>query len=105
MSAFSKIAKDAEVATSEPSWTALTKEKVRDWWSIDLRGETEKLEVIGPWSETEGGSVDPEGKLGHRSARVKATREGSEKQKEVEMEVDGQVRQEEGAEIQSPKRK
>ena len=28
-------------------WTALTKGKERDWWSIDLEGEVEKLEVSG----------------------------------------------------------
>ena len=60
---------------SESSCTALARiwqgEKERDWWSIDLEGEMEKLEVMGPWSGTEGGSVDLKGKMGDRSARTK----------------------------------
>ena len=56
---------------SESSWTALAKGKERNWWSIDLEGEMEMLEVVGPWSRTEGGSVDPTWKMGHRSARTK----------------------------------
>ena len=44
---------------SESSWIALGKGKERDWWSIDLEGEIEKLEVIGLLSRTEGRSVDP----------------------------------------------
>ena len=59
MSASSKMAQDAA------SWTALAKEKERDRWSIDLEGEMEKLEVEGPWFGTEGGSVDPKGKMGN----------------------------------------
>ena len=35
----------------------------------------EKLEAKGPWSGTEGDSVDPKGWMGHRSARVRAARE------------------------------
>ena len=65
----------------------------------------EKLEVIGPWSATEGGFVDPKGKMGHRSARAKAAKEEREKLKEAEVEVEGEVPQEESAEIHSPKRK
>ena len=38
----------------------------------------EKLEVTGPWSRIEGGSMDPKGKMGHRSASVRAAREESE---------------------------
>ena len=60
---------------------------------------------MGPWSETEGGSVDLKGKVGHKSARVKTAREESEKLKEAEMEVDGEVPQGESAEIQSTTRK
>ena len=97
MSASSKMAQDADDAMSESSSTALAKGKERDWWSIDLEG--------GPWSGTEGGSVDPKGKMDHRSARTKFAREESEKPKEAEMDVDGAVRQEASVEIQSPKRK
>ena len=63
----------------------------------------EKLEVLGPWSGTEGEFVDPKGKVSHRSARAKAPRE--EKLKEAETELDGEMPQEESAEIRSPKRK
>ena len=59
MSASSRMGKDAVEALSESSWTALAKSKERGWWSIDLEGEMEKLEVISPWSGTEGGSLDP----------------------------------------------
>ena len=47
MSASSRMAQDADDATSESSWTALAKEKERDW-SLDLEGEMDKLEVVGP---------------------------------------------------------
>ena len=63
-SASSWVAQDADDAMSEPSWTALTKRKERDWWGIDLEGEMAKLEVVCPWSRTEGGSVDPKGEIG-----------------------------------------
>ena len=56
----------------------------------------EKLEVVGRWSGTEGGSVDPNRKMGH---------EVKEKPKEVEMEMDDDVLQEDRVDIQSPNRK
>ena len=104
MSASSKMAKEADEAMSESSWTVLAKRKERGWWSIDLEGDTEKLEVEGPWSGTKGGSVDPKGKMGRRSARTKVAREESAKPKEAQMEVDGDVGQEASVEIQSQKR-
>ena len=64
MSASSQIGKDA---WSESSWTALAKSKERGCWSIDLEGEMEKLEVMGPWSGTEISSVDPKGEMVYRS--------------------------------------
>ena len=64
-----------------------------------------RLEVVGLWSGTEGGSVDPKEKMGHRSARTKKTYEESEELKEAEMEVDDAVPQEAGAGIQSSKGK
>ena len=67
--------KDPDEALSESSWTALAKGKDRGWWSIDLEGEMEKLEVVRLLSGTEGGSVDPKGEMGHRSASEKAARE------------------------------
>ena len=90
---------------SESSWTALAKGKERNWWSIDLEGEVEKLEVTGPWSGTEGDSVDPKGEVGHRSDRTKASREEKERLKEDETEVDGDAPQGKSAERQSLKRK
>ena len=48
MSASCKEAQDADDAMSESSWTALAKEKDREWWSTDLEGEMEKLGVAGP---------------------------------------------------------
>ena len=45
-----------------------------------------KLEVVCPWSGTEGGSVDPKRKMGHWSSRTKITKEESEKPKEAENE-------------------
>ena len=63
MSAFSRMAQEVDEAMSQSSWTALAKEKERDWWSIDLEGEVEKLEVSGPWSGTKGDSVT--GEMGH----------------------------------------
>ena len=65
----------------------------------------EKLEVVGPWSGTEDGSVDPKEKMGHRSARTEVAREDGEKPKEAEMEVDGDVPQEASVEIQCLERK
>ena len=71
MSASSRVAQEADDAMSEPSRTPLAKGKARDWWSTDLEGEMEKLEVTGPLSRTEGGSVDPKGKMGHKSVRTR----------------------------------
>ena len=79
VSAFSKMPKEVEEVMSESSWTVLAEGKERDWWSIDLKGDMEKLEVVGPWSGAEGGSVDPKGKMSHRSARTQTAREESEK--------------------------
>ena len=62
MSASSKMAQDADDAMSESSWAALATGKERGWWSIDLDGEIEKLEVVGLLSGTEGGSVEPKRK-------------------------------------------
>ena len=44
MSASSKRTKEADEAMSETSWTDLASGKERDWWSIDLEGDMEKLE-------------------------------------------------------------
>ena len=68
----------------ESSGTALAKEKESEWWSIE--GDMEKLEIVGPWSGTEGGSVD---------SKREICQEEREKPKEVEMEMDDDVLQEE----------
>ena len=67
LSASSRIAQEMDEVISEASWTALAKEKGRDWWSIDLEGEVEELEVECPWTTTKGDSMDPEGKMNHQS--------------------------------------
>ena len=77
MSTSSRMAQEVDEAMSETSWTALAKEKERDCWSIDLEGEVEKLEVRGPWSVTEGDSVEPKGEVGHNPDRTR----GSKKRK------------------------
>ena len=84
MSASSKMAQDAEDAMSESAWTVLAKEKERDWWSIDLQGEMEKLEVVRSFSVAEGGSMDAERKADHWSARKMSTKEEGEDVKGAE---------------------
>ena len=70
MSASSWVPQDADDATSEASWTAMVEVKERDWWSVNLEGEMEKLEVAGPWSgQREDG---PTGQLGQKSQEKKA---------------------------------
>ena len=76
MSASLKMAQETDEAMSELSWTALSKKKESDWWSIDLEHDMEKLEVVGPWSGTEGGSANPKGRwvagqLGQKSQEKK----------------------------------
>ena len=55
----------------------------------------------GEWQHESPFSVDPKGKMGHRSVRTKVAREGSETPKEAEMEMAGVVPQEASVEIQS----
>ena len=106
-------AQETNDAISKSSWTSLAKVKERDWWSADLEGQNgEKLEVVGLLSGTEGGSVDPERKMGHWSGRTKITKEESEELKgagnekqEKYMEVEEATLQEVSVEVQSPKRK
>ena len=45
MSASSRMVQEVDEVTSESYWTALAKGKERYWWSIELEGEVEKLEV------------------------------------------------------------
>ena len=71
MSTSTRMAQEVDEAMSESFWTALAKEKERYWWSIDLEGEMGKLEVRGPWSVTEGDTVEPKGEVGHKSDLTK----------------------------------
>ena len=65
---------------SESSWTALAKDKERDWWSTDLEGEVEKLEVIeGPLSRSEGDSLDPNNEVGPQVRSDKGNKRGKGK--------------------------
>ena len=43
----SKKMKDMDETTSEASWTAVTKGKEKEVWSLEPEGEGEKLEAIG----------------------------------------------------------
>ena len=69
----------------------LVQGKERDWWSVDLEGGMEKLEVEGLLSRTEAGSVDPKRKMGHWSARKTTGKEGREKLKGAENEKTGKA--------------
>ena len=83
-----------EDGKSKASWTALPKEKERDWWSIDLEGEVEELEAGCPRRVTKGESMDPEGEMNHQSDGKKAAIEEDEILgifKEDIMEVDMEV--------------
>ena len=46
MSASSRMVQEVDEATSESSWTSLAKVRGRDWWSVDLEGDMEKLEAV-----------------------------------------------------------
>ena len=65
------------------------------------RVEAEKLEVTILWNEAEGVSVNPEGESRHEQRRAKTTR----KEREMERKDGRNAPGEEGAEIQSPKRR
>ena len=73
MSASSRIAQEMDEGD-----VGRAKEKVRYWWSIDLEGEVEELEVGFPWTATEGDSTDPEGEMNHQSDGEKAAVEEEE---------------------------
>ena len=112
MSVSSKIAQEMEEKKSEASWAAPAKEKVRHWWSTDLEGEVEELEVECPWTVSKGDSMDPEGELNHQSDGKEAATEEEENlgklkddEMEVEMEVNAGVPQAESAEIKRQRRK
>ena len=72
------LAHDVDEAMSTPSRKYPSMVNDRDWWSADLEGEVEKLEVEGSFSVTEDGSMDPERKADHWSVRTVLTKEESE---------------------------
>ena len=80
------LAHDVDEAMSTPSRKSPSMVKDRDWWSADLEGEVEKLEVEGSFSVTEGGFMDTERKADHWSARTVLTKEESEEVKGAEKE-------------------
>ena len=69
---------DVDEAMSTSSRKSPSVEKERDGWSTDLESEMEKLEVEGSFSVAEGGSMDPERKADHWSARKMSTKEEGE---------------------------
>ena len=102
----SPSAHDADEAMSASSWASPAVWKKRDWWSADLEGQMEKLEVEGGSSTTEGGSMDPQWKVGHWSVRIKTTKGGSEEVKGAENEKQlSEMDHEASAEVQSQRRK
>ena len=81
---------DKEETTSEASCTAETKGKETEVWRLEPEGEAERPGAAVPWN----------GRHGQKSQRR------TEKiQTKMEEKVDGEAPGDEGAEIQSPKRK
>ena len=78
---------DEAISASSRKSPFLVKEE--DWWSADMEGEEEKLEVEGSFYVTEGGSMDPERKADPWSARKVLTKEVSEEVKGAEDEKQG----------------
>ena len=74
-------------------------------WRLEPEGEAERAEATVPWNETEGFSVNPEGEGRYEQVRAKTRRKERENQANMEEKVDGDAPSEDGAEIQSPKRK
>ena len=99
----SKKMKDMDETTSEASWNAVTKGKEKGVWSLEPEGEADKPGAIGPGSEVRGVSVNPQGESRHRHARANMVRK--ENQTRMEGKVSRKAPWDEGAEIQSPKRK
>ena len=83
----------------------MTKGKQKDVWRLEPEGEAEMLEAKGLWSGVKGVSVNPEGESRHRYARAKMARKERENQTRMEKKVNGKALRDEGAEVQSPRRK
>ena len=96
---------DKEETSSEASWTAVTKGKETEVWRLEPEGEAERLESTVPWNGVEGVSVNLEGESSHGQERAKIVSEGKKSQTKMKEKVDGEAPSDEGAEIQSPKRK
>ena len=108
MSASSRVAQGK--AISEDSWTALAKDKERDWWSIDFGGEVGELEVGGPWTLpkatpwTTRGDVSPARRQNTAVEEEESMGRSMNDVMEIEMELDAEVPQTESAEMKSPRR-
>ena len=77
-------------------------------WRLEPEGEAERPEATVPWNGVEGVSVKPEGERRYGQVRAKmAWKEGENQTRTTQMEekVDGNAPSDEGAEVQSPKRK
>ena len=94
---FEEDMQDKEETTSEASWILVTKGKEKEVWRLKPEGEAARPEATVPWNGVEGVSVNPEGQKSQG-------RKGKTKQR-MEEKVDGKAPGDEGAEIQSPKRK
>ena len=72
--------------------------KEKEVWRLELEGKAERNGV-------EGVSVNPEGESRHGQVRAKIERKERENHTKMEEKVDGKSPSDEGAKIQSPKRK
>ena len=101
----SRKMQDKEETASQASWTAVTKGKEKEVWRLEPEGEAERPEATVPWNGAEGVSVNPEGESRHEQVRANITSKERDNQTKMEENVEGKAPGEEGAEIQSPKRK
>ena len=83
----------------------MTKGKEKEVWRLEPEGEAERPEVTVPVNGVEGVSVNPEGEGRHGQVRATMARKDRENQTQMEEKVDGVAPGDEGAEVQSPKRK
>ena len=83
--------KDTDETTSEASWTAVTRGKEKEVWSLEREGEAEKPEATGLGSEVKGISVNPEVESRHRDVRAKMARKERESQTRMEKKVNGKA--------------
>ena len=93
----SKKMKVMDETTSEASWTAVTKGKENEVWSLEPEGEAETPDAIGLGSEVKGVSVKA-------ATDMYGRRWQGRNQTRMEKKVNEKALWDEGAEIQSPKR-